>query len=251
MPNPNNKCRIFSSRPAYRRAKPLPGDARPLSERRFISRTPTPIHPDTHRTKTQSREKPRTEPRRGPPRTEILTREEVKKPGSMAIDAASGYGMPSWATPAGLSAPGIPADAPQGYQQMLPQGYPQQGYPPQQCVPDHFPSFRHFFALRVASARTSPLTSPSRSPSLRMMQPPPQQQQQGNWKDQLALPPRAERYRTEVRRARRSRAVPADRPVAFLPGRSLALPRNDPLARSRAAPRGRPASSHTPRGDRS
>ena len=45
-------------------------------------------------------------------------------------------------------------------QHMPPQGYPQQGYPPQ------------------------------------MQQQP---QQQGNWKDQLALPARDERYRTEVR----------------------------------------------------
>lgn len=163
-----------------------------------------------------------------------------------------GYGMPPQGYPQqGYPPQGYQQMPPQGYQQMPPQGYPQQGYPPQQCVPDHFPSFRHFFALRVASARTSPLTSPSRSPSLRMMQPPPQQQQQGSWKDQLALPPRDERYRTEVRRARRSRAVPADRPVAFLPGISLALPRDDPLARSRAAPRVRPDSSHTPRGYRS
>ena len=128
-----------------------------------------------------------------------------------------GYGMPPQGYPQqGYPPQGYQQMPPQGYQQMPPQGYPQQGYPPQQCVPDHFPSFRHFFALRVASARTSPLTSPSRSPSLRMMQPPPQQQQQGNWKDQLALPPRDERYRTEVRRARRARAVPADRPVASL-----------------------------------
>ncbi len=62
-----------------------------------------------------------------------------------------GYGMP----PQGYPQQGYP---PQGYQQMPPQGYqqmPQQGYPPQQCVPDHFPRFRHLFALRVASARTS------------------------------------------------------------------------------------------------
>ena len=45
-------------------------------------------------------------------------------------------------------------------QHMPPQGYPQQGYPPQ------------------------------------MQQQP---QQQGNWKDQLSLPARDERYRTEVR----------------------------------------------------
>ena len=66
------------------------------------------------------------------------------------------------------------------------------------------------------------------------MQPPPQQQQQGNWKDQLALPPKDERYRTEVSRARRSHARSADRPVAFRRGSTPRAPRNErPPARSR------------------
>jgi|AntAceMinimDraft_12_1070368.scaffolds.fasta_scaffold87473_2 hypothetical protein len=53
---------------------------------------------------------------------------------------------------------------------MPPQGYPQQGYPPQ-----GYPQQQQ------------------------QMHQPPAQQQQGNWKDQLALPARDERYRTEVR----------------------------------------------------
>jgi len=74
-----------------------------------------------------------------------------------------GYGMPPQGYPQqGYPPQGYQQMPPQGYQQMPPQGYPQQGYPPQQ-----------------------------------MMQPPPQQQQQGNWKDQLVLPARDERYRTE------------------------------------------------------
>ena len=234
---------------ARRRASPIANGAS-FHERlhRYIR-----IHTGRKHRVERSRERSLGEDRT---RTEIIDeRGGCKKPGSHGLsDAASGIrDAPPGLPPAGLSAPGIPADAPAGLSADATPGISPAGLSSAtvRSRSFYFPSFRHFFALRVASARTSPLTSPSRSPSLRMMQPPPQQQQQGNWKDHLALPPRDERYRTEVRRARRARAVPADRPVAFLPGISLALPRNDPLARSRAAPRVRPDSSHTPRGYRS
>ena len=85
---------------------------------------------------------------------------------------------------------------------------------------------------RVVSPNFS--LTPRALPLFRMMQPPPQQQQQGNWKDQLALPPKDERYRTEVSRARRSHARSADRPVAFRRGSTPRAPRNErPPARSR------------------
>ena len=151
-------CRIFSSRPAYRRAKPLPGDARPLSERRFIYERLhryIRIHTGRKHRVERSRERSLGEDRS---RTEIIDeRGGEKNREVMAYQMPpQGYGMPPQGYPQqGYPPQGYQQMPPQGYQQMPPQGYPQQGYPPQQCVPDHFPCFRHLFALRVASARTS------------------------------------------------------------------------------------------------
>jgi len=146
-----------------------------------------------------------------------------------------GYGMPPQGYPQqGYQQQGYQQMPPQGYQQMPPQGYPQQGYPPQQCVPDRQKSLGTFFSPRRGRVSPNFSLTPRALPLFRMMQPPPQQQQQGNWKDQLALPPKDERYRTEVSRARRSHARSADRPVAFRRGSTPRAPRNErPPARSR------------------
>lgn len=146
-----------------------------------------------------------------------------------------GYGMPPQGYPQqGYPPQGYQQMPPQGYQQMPPQGYPQQGYPPQQCVPDRQKSLGTFFSPRRGRVSPNFSLTPRALPLFRMMQPPPQQQQQGNWKDQLALPPKDERYRTEVSRARRSHARSADRPVAFRRGSTPRAPRNErPPARSR------------------
>lgn len=146
-----------------------------------------------------------------------------------------GYGMPPQGYPQqGYPPQGYQQMPPQGYQQMPPQGYPQQGYPPQQCVPDRQKSLGTFFSRVAWSRQPNFSLTPRALPLFRMMQPPPQQQQQGNWKDQLALPPKDERYRTEVSRARRSHARSADRPVAFRRGSTPRAPRNErPPARSR------------------
>ena len=111
---------------------------------------------------------------------------------------------------------------------------PSRAIPRNSAFPDRQKSLGTFFSPRRGRVSPNFSLTPRALPLFRMMQPPPQQQQQGNWKDQLALPPKDERYRTEVSRARRSHARSADRPVAFRRGSTPRAPRNErPPARSR------------------
>ena len=89
-----------------------------------------------------------------------------------------------------------------GMYQQPPQGY-------QQCVPTQialFPSrasANAVLTLPRPRAIADPQDAPQQMHQMHQMQ----QQPQGNWKDQLNLPVRDERYRTEVR------ALPTRRPT--------------------------------------